>query len=152
MCVAYLQVKFWLWIGETFSLYCPRYAAQCNVLLTSDANILGDTWSSSSDARKLIFLFYGVESVNYYINCEVYSFIINTNRFSEAIVWLFKWCIPSLVVSLTICSCKVCVLFVGVFVCVPLSNYHLLYFFTVSHMRMWITMNVNENSPKWPSE
>ena len=94
------------------------YAAQCNVLLTSDANILGDTWSSSSDAKKLIFLFYGVESVNYDINCEVYSFIINTNRFSEAIVWLFKWFIPSLV-SLTICYCKVCVLFVGVFVCVP---------------------------------
>ena len=72
-----------------FSLYCPRYAAQCDVL-TSAANILGETWSSSSDAKKLNFLLYGVESVNYDVNCaffrEVLSFLINTNRFSEAIV------------------------------------------------------------------
>ena len=38
-----------------FFLHCPRYAAQRHVLLTSAVNILGETWSSSSDARKLIF-------------------------------------------------------------------------------------------------
>ena len=43
-----------------FFLHCPRYAAQRHVLLTSAANILGETWSSSSDARKLNFLLYGV--------------------------------------------------------------------------------------------
>ena len=71
-----------------FFLYCPRYAAQLNVLLTSAAKILGETWSSSRVARKLNFLLYGVESVNCEINCalfhEVQSFIINTNRFTEA--------------------------------------------------------------------
>ena len=71
-------------------LHFPRYAAQREVLLTSTANILGETWSSGGDARKLNFLLYGDESVNYDVSCaffrEVHSFIINTNRFSEAIV------------------------------------------------------------------
>ena len=62
-----------------FFLFCPRYAAQRNLLFTSAANILGETWSSSSDAKKLNFLFYGVKSVNYDINCalfrEVQTFI-----------------------------------------------------------------------------
>ena len=39
----------------TLNRHCPRYAAQRHVLFTSAANILGETWSSSSDARKLIF-------------------------------------------------------------------------------------------------
>ena len=73
-----------------FFLFCPRYAAQRNLLLTSAANILGETWSSSSDAKKLNFLLYGVKSANYNINCalfrEVQTFIINTNRFSMATV------------------------------------------------------------------
>ena len=73
-----------------FFLFCPRYAAQRNVLLTSAASILGETWSSSSDASKLNFLLRGVKSVNYDINCalfrEVQSFIISTNRFSMATV------------------------------------------------------------------
>ena len=73
-----------------FFLFCPRYAAQRNLLLTSAANILGKTWSSSSDAKKLNFLLYGVKSANYHINCalfrEVQTFIINTNRFSMATV------------------------------------------------------------------
>ena len=33
---------------NTFFLFCPRYAAQRNLLLTSAARILGETWSSSS--------------------------------------------------------------------------------------------------------
>ena len=69
-------------------LFCPRYAAQRNVLLTSAASILGDTWSSSSDSRKIIFLLYGVKAVNYNINCalfrEVHSFIISTNHFQRS--------------------------------------------------------------------
>ena len=74
-----------------FFLFCPRYAAQRNrLLLTSAANILGETWSSSSDAKKLNFLLYGVKSVNYDINCalfrEVQTFIINTDRFSMATI------------------------------------------------------------------
>ena len=73
-----------------FFLFCPRYAAQRNLLLTSAANILGETWSSSSDAKKLNFLLYGVKSANYNINCalfrEVQTFIINSNRFSMATV------------------------------------------------------------------
>ena len=73
-----------------FFLFCPRYAAQRNLLLTSAANILGETWSFSSDAKKLNFLLYGVKSANYDINCalfrEVQTFIINTNRFSMATV------------------------------------------------------------------
>ena len=44
------------------------------------------TRSSSSEAKKLNFLLYGINSVNYDINCdlfrEVQTFIINTNRFS----------------------------------------------------------------------
>ena len=58
--------------------------------MCSPANILGETWSSSSDAKKLNFLLYGVKSANYDINCalfrEVQTFIINTNRFSMATV------------------------------------------------------------------
>ena len=77
-----------------FFLYFPKYAAQREVLLTSTANILGETWSSGGDAGKLNFLLYGDESVNYDVSCaffrEVQSFIINTNRFSEAIVWLYN--------------------------------------------------------------
>ena len=78
-----------------FFLFCPRYGAQCNLLLTSAARILGETWSSSSDARKINFFLFGVKSVNYDINCtlfrEVQTFIINTNRFSMATVWLFNY-------------------------------------------------------------
>ena len=52
--------------------------------------ILGKTWLSSSDARKINFFLFGVKSVNYDTNCasfrEVQSFIINTNRFSMATV------------------------------------------------------------------
>ena len=70
--------------------FCPRYAAQRNLLLTSAANILGDTCSSSSDAKKLNFLLYGVKSVNYDINCalfrEVQTFIINSDHFSMATI------------------------------------------------------------------
>ena len=68
-----------------FFLFCPKYAAQRNVLFTSAATILGETWSSSSDARKINFLLYGVKSVNFDINCalfrEVQRFIMSTNRF-----------------------------------------------------------------------
>ena len=60
------------------------------IVISSLPLLLGETWSLSSDARKLNFLLYGVESVNYDINCaffrEVQSFIININRFSVAIV------------------------------------------------------------------
>ena len=53
-------------------------------------SILGETWSSSSDARKINFFLFGVKSVNYDIKCalfrEVQTFIINTNRFSMATV------------------------------------------------------------------
>ena len=70
--------------------FCPRYAAQRNLLLTSAANILGDTCLSSSDAKKLNFLLYGVKSVNYDINCalfrEVQTFIVNSDRFSMATI------------------------------------------------------------------
>ena len=73
-----------------FFLFCPRYGAQRNVLFTSAATILGETWSSSSDARKINFLLYGVKSVNYDVNCvlfrEVQRFIMSTNRFSMATV------------------------------------------------------------------
>ena len=71
-----------------FFLFCPRYAAQRNVLFISAATILGETWSSSSDG-KINFLLYGIKSVND-INCalfcEVQRFIISTNRFSMATV------------------------------------------------------------------
>ena len=54
------------------------------------ARILGETWSSSSDARKINLFLFGVKSVNYDINCtlfrKVQTFIINTNRFSMATV------------------------------------------------------------------
>ena len=73
-----------------FLLFCPRYAAQRNVLLTSAASILSETWSSSSNASKLAFLLHGVNSLNYDINCalfrEVQSLITSTNRFSMATV------------------------------------------------------------------
>ena len=51
-----------------FFLYCSRYAAQRNVHLASAAKILGETWSSSSAARKLNVLLYVVGSVNYDVN------------------------------------------------------------------------------------
>ena len=54
-----------------FFLYCPRYAAQRDVL--TSANILSESWSSSSDAKKLNFLLYGVESVNYDVNCAFFA-------------------------------------------------------------------------------
>ena len=73
-----------------FFLLCPRYAAQRNLLLTSATNILSEMWSSSSDAKKLNFLLYGVKSENYDINCalfcEVLIFVINTNHFSMATI------------------------------------------------------------------
>ena len=60
------------------------------IVMSSLPLLLGETWSLSSDARKLNFSLYGVESVNYDVNCaffrEVQSFIININRFSVAIV------------------------------------------------------------------
>ena len=84
--------------------FCPRYAAQRNLLLTSAANILGDTCSSSSDAKKLNFLLYGVKSVNYEINCalfrEVQTFIINSGEHICKYVNLF-----------VVILCAVCFLF-----------------------------------------
>ena len=53
---------------------CPRYAPQSNFLLTSAAKIIFETLSSSSDARKLKFLWYGVESVNYDVNFFFFVF------------------------------------------------------------------------------
>ena len=45
------------------------------------ARILGETWSSSTDARKVNFFLFGVKSVNYDINCtlfrEVQTYIIH---------------------------------------------------------------------------
>ena len=61
-----------------FVLFCPRYTAQRNLLLTSAADIVGETWSSSSDAKKLNFLLHGAKSAQ--------TFIMNTNRFSMATV------------------------------------------------------------------
>ena len=56
-----------------FFLFCPRYAAQRNLILASAARILGETWSSTSDARKINFLLFGsVKSVNYDINCTLF--------------------------------------------------------------------------------
>ena len=56
-----------------FFLNCLRYAAQRNVLFTSAANILGETWSSSSAGRKLNVLLYVVGSVNYDVNCVFFT-------------------------------------------------------------------------------
>ena len=60
-----------------------------DVLLTSATNILVETWSLSTDAMKLNFLLYGVESVNYDVNCAFffakYKILIHTNCFSEVI-------------------------------------------------------------------
>ena len=60
------------------------------IVMSSLPLLLDETLSMSSDARKLNFSLYGVESVNYDVNCaffrEVQSFIININRFSVAIV------------------------------------------------------------------
>ena len=42
------------------SFCCSRYAAQHIVLLTSAASILGETWSMSSDVRKIDFFFFFV--------------------------------------------------------------------------------------------
>ena len=39
--------------AKHFFLFCPRYVAQRNVLFTSAATILGETWSSSSNTRKI---------------------------------------------------------------------------------------------------
>ena len=70
-----------------------RFASNVSLAIpinTSAARILGETWSSSSDARKINFFLFGVKSVNYDINCalfrEVQTLIINTNRFSMATV------------------------------------------------------------------
>ena len=72
---------------NTFSCIAQRMLL---VVMSSLPLLLDETWSLSSDARKLNFSLYGVESVNYDVNCvfyrEVQSFIININRFSVAIV------------------------------------------------------------------
>ena len=79
---------------EHFFLFCSSYAAQRCVLLTSAANIFGETWSSRGLSETAMlgncFLLYSVQSVNYDVNCaffrEVQSFIIKANRFSVATV------------------------------------------------------------------
>ena len=76
------------WIVDLYSHLglpiCPRYTAQRNLLLTSTARILGETWSSSSDARKII-------DINCTLFREVQTFIIITNRFLMATVGLFNY-------------------------------------------------------------
>ena len=62
-----------------FFLYCPGYAASRDVLLTSATNILGETWSLSTDAMKQNFLLYGVKSVNYNVNCAFFCKVQNFN-------------------------------------------------------------------------
>ena len=61
-------------------LFCPRYAAQRNLLLTAAARILGETWSSSSDARKIIIFLFGVKSVNYDINSALFREVQTLHR------------------------------------------------------------------------
>ena len=78
-------------MSQSILLLDSRTAASLQSSTHINIHILGaETWSSSSDARKLNFLLYGIQSVNYDANCaffrEVQSFIINTNRFSVAAV------------------------------------------------------------------
>ena len=43
------------------------------VVMSSLPLLLGETWSLSSDARKLNFSLYEAESVNYDVNCAFFS-------------------------------------------------------------------------------
>ena len=64
MCIAFLRLV--LSDSESvkhFVFFCPRYAAQSNVLLTSAATTLSETWSLSSNARTINF-FIVLGSVN----------------------------------------------------------------------------------------
>ena len=48
---------------------------KCNVNIANLVvmkEFLGETWSSSSDAKKLNFLLCGVKSVNYVMNCALF--------------------------------------------------------------------------------
>ena len=42
------------------------------IVMSSLPLLLDETWSMSSDARKLNFSLYGVESVNYDVNCAFF--------------------------------------------------------------------------------
>ena len=102
-----------LWIHCTPYIYTSRSTIVKDTdRFTSAARILGETWSSSSDARKINFFLFGVKSVNYDINCtlfrEVQTFIIKTNRFSMATVWLFNY---TFLVALISCCNFVCCLY-----------------------------------------
>ena len=92
------------------------------------ARILGETWSSSSDARKINFFLFGVKSVNYDFNCtlfrEVQTFIINTNRFSMATVWLFNYTLRVTLINFVCCLClsDLCVSLITALLWAPLIS------------------------------
>ena len=67
-----------------YFLYCPSFAALCNILLASAAHLLGDKWLA--DKKKIDWLLNGVPDIEFQTNVNllqsVQSFISQLNRFS----------------------------------------------------------------------
>ena len=53
--------------------------------------ILGETWSSSSDARKINFFLFGVKSVNYGINCALFREVQTTTTLNLLLYSLYTF-------------------------------------------------------------
>ena len=51
--------------AKHYFLYCPSFAALRNILLASAAHLLGDTWLSASDEKRIDWLLNGVPDIEF---------------------------------------------------------------------------------------
>ena len=68
-----------------YFLYCPRFAALRQILLSSVAQYFNDTWRHMSDSQKVNTLLFGSSQLSFQENivifCQVQTFIKMLNRF-----------------------------------------------------------------------
>jgi hypothetical protein len=90
-----------VWVSYTTYIHCDRYAAPRNILLTSAARLIGNTWSNASNRTKLNWVLNGIPSNSFRINSHLFTivqtYIAETNRFSH---FSLQNCVP-----LYVCSC-----------------------------------------------
>ena len=63
-----------------YFLYCPSFAALCEKLFTSAAQLLGNRWHCASDKKKIDWLLNGISTADFQINlgCPVVYFAMKS--------------------------------------------------------------------------
>ena len=103
-----------------FLLEYPHYATQHMTLLTSAAQLFGQSWLQCNDIVKLNCFLSGSVDLNYEENCVLFSivqqYILNTCHFAASTfdakhIFYFFFCINTLFcVCVFVCLNRICVL------------------------------------------